>query len=167
MHKEGLINPGRPGRERRDFHLQFATGKIGIMGTGNFNLRLLKDQNPAMFDDVGMTLLPGFETGQAASFAGGDIVTIPKGSKRVEDAVDFMKFILSDEAQVEVYAKNLNMTTRGDMADNKYFEAEPLVQRDGRGDRRRADALHAEVLRAHQLAAGPVAADAAARLLHR
>ena len=39
-----------------------------------------------------------------------------------------MKFLLSDETQVEVYAKMLNMTTRGDMADNKYFQAEPKVQ---------------------------------------
>jgi multiple sugar transport system substrate-binding protein len=29
---------------------------------------------------------------------------------------------------VEVYAKALNLTTRGDMVDNKYFQAEPLVQ---------------------------------------
>ena len=72
-----------------------------------------------MFDNVGITLLPGFEKGQTASFAGGDIVTIPKGSKRVDDAVDFMKFILSDEVQVELYAKILNMTTRGDMAEEQ------------------------------------------------
>ncbi len=39
-----------------------------------------------------------------------------------------MKFLLSDETQVEVYAKMLNMTTRGDMADNKYFKENPLVQ---------------------------------------
>jgi multiple sugar transport system substrate-binding protein len=39
-----------------------------------------------------------------------------------------MKFLLSDEVQVEVYAKALNLTTRGDMVDNQYFKAEPLVQ---------------------------------------
>ena len=39
-----------------------------------------------------------------------------------------MKFLLSDEVQVEVYAKALNLTTRTDMVDNKYFQAEPLVQ---------------------------------------
>ena len=33
-----------------------------------------------------------------------------------------MKFILSDNEQVEGYAKLLNLTTRSDMADNKYFE---------------------------------------------
>ncbi len=108
------------------FHLRFGSGKIGMMGTGNFNITLAKEQNPEM--DFGVALLPGVESGQVASFAGGDIVTIPKGSKRVDDAVDFMKFLLSDEVQVEVYAKMLNMTTRGDMADNKYFEENPKVQ---------------------------------------
>jgi multiple sugar transport system substrate-binding protein len=39
-----------------------------------------------------------------------------------------MKFLLSDQVQVEVYAKALNLTTRTDMVDNKYFKAEPLVQ---------------------------------------
>jgi len=39
-----------------------------------------------------------------------------------------MKFILSDEVQVEGYAKLLNLTTRADMVDNKYFKAEPLVR---------------------------------------
>ena len=64
----------------------------------------------------------------SASFIGGDLVVVPKGSKRVDDAVNFMKFLLSDEVQVEVYAKALNLTTRADMVDNKYFQAEPLVQ---------------------------------------
>jgi multiple sugar transport system substrate-binding protein len=39
-----------------------------------------------------------------------------------------MKFILSDEVQVEQYARLLNMTTRGDMVDNKYYAEEPLIQ---------------------------------------
>jgi len=73
-------------------------------------------------------LLPGMSAGSSASFIGGDLVVIPKGSKRVDDAVNVMKFLLSDEVQVEVYAKALNLTTRGDMVDNKYFKAEPLVQ---------------------------------------
>jgi multiple sugar transport system substrate-binding protein len=126
MHKEGLINPANQAENGETFHLQFGSGKVGIMGTGNFNITLARDQNPGM--DFGIALLPGIEKGTTASFAGGDIVTVPKGSKRVADAVDFMKFILSDDVQVEVYAKMLNMTTRGDMTENKYFAAEPLVQ---------------------------------------
>jgi multiple sugar transport system substrate-binding protein len=126
MHKEGHINPAAQAENGETFHLQFGSGKVGIMGTGNFNITLAREQNPDM--NFGIALLPGIEKGTTASFAGGDIVTIPKGSKRVDDAVDFMKFILSDEVQVEVYAKMLNMTTRGDMVDNKYYAEEPLIQ---------------------------------------
>ena len=125
MHREGHINPAAQAENGETFHLQFGSGKIGMMGTGNFNITLAREQNPDM--DFGITLLPGLEAGQTASFAGGDIVTVPKGSQRVEDAVDFMKFIMSDEVQVEVYAKLLNMTTRGDMVDNKYYAEEPLI----------------------------------------
>lgn len=126
MHQEGHINPANQAENGETFHLQFGSGKVGMMGTGNFNITLAREQNPDM--DFGIALLPGIEKGKVASFAGGDIVTVPKGSQRVEDAVDFMKFILSDEVQVEVYAKLLNMTTRGDMVDNKYYAEEPLIQ---------------------------------------
>ena len=105
--------------------------------------------------------------GSNASFIGGDLVVVPKGSKRVDDAVDFMKFLLSDEVQVEGYAKLLNLTTRSDMTDNQYFKTEPLVQDVAKALAVGQTPVHADLLRADQLAAGPVAADAPARLLHR
>jgi multiple sugar transport system substrate-binding protein len=124
--KAGNVHEDARAENGETFHLRFGSGKVGMMGTGNFNIALVKEQNPTM--DFGIALLPGVKTGEVASFAGGDIVTIPKGSKRVDDAIDFMKFILSDEVQVEGYAKLLNMTTRGDMADNRYFKENPKVQ---------------------------------------
>ncbi|HKP26294.1 MAG TPA: sugar ABC transporter substrate-binding protein [Dongiaceae bacterium] len=126
MIKAGNVHEDARSENGETFHLRFGSGKVGMMGTGNFNIALVKEQNPNM--DFGVALLPGVKSGQVSSFAGGDIVTIPKGSKRVDDAIDFMKFLLSEETQVEVYAKNLNMTTRGDMADNKYFRENPKVQ---------------------------------------
>jgi len=126
MIKAGNVHEDARAETGETFHLRFGSGKLGMMGTGNFNITLVKEQNPNM--DFGIALLPGVKSGQVASFAGGDIVTIPKGSKRVNDAVDFMRFILSDEVQVEGYAKLLNMTTRGDMSDNKYFKENPKVQ---------------------------------------
>lgn len=110
------------------FHLQFGSGKLGMMGTGNFNITLARDQMKDHPFDFGISLLPGKDPGSSASFIGGDLVVVPNGSQRVDDAVAFMKYLLSDETQVEVYAKALNLTTRSDMADNKYFQAEPLVQ---------------------------------------
>jgi len=124
--KAGDVHESDRAETGNTFHLQFGSGKVGMMGTGNFNIQLVHDQNPTM--KFGITLLPGVKPGSAASFIGGDLVVVPKGSKRVDDAVDFMKFILSDEVQVEGYAKLLNLTTRADMVDNQYFKSEPLVQ---------------------------------------
>ena len=126
MVKSGNVPEGARTENGETFHLQFGSGKLGMMGTGNFNITLARQQNPKM--DFGIGLLPGVAPNSSASFIGGDLVVVPKGSKRVDDAVNFMKFLLSDEVQVEVYAKALNLTTRTDMVENKYFQAEPLVQ---------------------------------------
>jgi multiple sugar transport system substrate-binding protein len=126
MVKAGNVPDGARSENGETFHLQFGSGKVGMMGTGNFNITLARQQNPKM--DFGIALLPGNQPNSSASFIGGDLVVVPKGSKRVDDAVNFMKFLLSDDVQVEVYAKALNLTTRTDMVDNKYFKTEPLVQ---------------------------------------
>jgi multiple sugar transport system substrate-binding protein len=126
MVKSGNVHEGARTENGETFHLQFGSGKIGMMGTGNFNITLAREQNSSM--NFGVALLPGMTSGSYASFIGGDLVVVPKGSERVADAVNFMKFLLSDDVQVEVYAKALNLTTRSDMVDNEYFRAEPLVQ---------------------------------------
>jgi multiple sugar transport system substrate-binding protein len=128
MVKAGNVPASAQSENGETFHLQFGSGTLGMMGTGNFNITLARDQMKDHPFEFGISLLPGAEPGSSASFIGGDLVVIPNGSQRVDDAVAFMKYLLSDETQVEVYAKALNLTTRSDMADNKYFQAEPLVQ---------------------------------------
>ena len=73
---------------------------------------------------VGQPVNGGLALGVHVGDDGGHV----EGLVSVDDAVDFMKFLLSDEVQVEGYAKLLNLTTRSDMTDNQYFKAEPLVQ---------------------------------------
>jgi multiple sugar transport system substrate-binding protein len=126
MAKSGNVHDDARAENGETFAKRFGAGNIGMMGTGNFQISIVRDANPDM--KFGISLLPGLEPGSSASFIGGDLVVIPKGSKRIDDAVDFMKFLLSDEMQVEGYAKLLNLTTRSDMTDNQYFAAEPLVQ---------------------------------------
>jgi multiple sugar transport system substrate-binding protein len=113
MHDEGLIDPAAQAETGATFAEVFGSGNVGIMGTGNFNVALAKEQNPDI--ELGVTLLPGLESGQTASFAGGDIVTVPKGSDRLEDAVEFMRFILSDAVQTDVYMAIGNLPTRTDI----------------------------------------------------
>jgi multiple sugar transport system substrate-binding protein len=113
MHQEGLIDPAAQAENGETFAQVFGAANTGIMGTGNFNVFLAKQQNPDI--DLGVHLLPGLESGQTASFAGGDIVTVPMGSDRLEDAVEFMKFILSDQVQANVYMRLGNLPTRSDV----------------------------------------------------
>src|SRR5215212_11975638 len=112
------------------FAEQFGSGKLGMMGTGNFNIVLARDQMKDHPFEFGISLLPGVESGKYASFIGGDLVVIPNGSKRVDDAIAFMHYLLQDAQQVELYAKALNLTTRTDpkLSDNQYYKAEPLIQ---------------------------------------
>jgi multiple sugar transport system substrate-binding protein len=124
MEQEGLVDPAAQSENGDTFAEVFGSGKVGIMGTGNFNVVLAKQQNPNI--NLGVTLIPGFGTGQVASFAGGDIVAIPRTSQRVNDAVDFERYILSDDVQVNVYSKAGNLTTRSDMADNQYSRQDPF-----------------------------------------
>ncbi len=111
------------------FAEQFGTGKLGMMGTGNFNIVLARDQMKDHPFEFGISLLPGMEAGKTASFIGGDLVVIPNGSKRVDDALAFMHYLLTDTNQVELYAKALNLPTRTDpkLTDNQYYKAEPLM----------------------------------------
>src|SRR4029450_8478080 len=126
MVSSGNVPEGARSENGETFHLQFGSVKVGVRGTANFNPPPARQQNPKM--DFGIALLPGMQPDTSASFIGGELVVVPKGSKRVDDAVNFMKFLLSGEFEVEVYAKALNLTPRTEMVDNKYFQAEPLVQ---------------------------------------
>jgi multiple sugar transport system substrate-binding protein len=125
MHQDGLVDPADQSENGDTFVNNFAAGKVGIMGGGNFWTVLAKQTDPN--SDIGMTLIPGVQTGQVASFAGGDIVAIPKGSKRVSDAVDFEKWVLSADPQVNIYAKLGNLPTRLDQMNNQYTQASPYA----------------------------------------
>jgi multiple sugar transport system substrate-binding protein len=52
---------------------------------------------------------------------------VPKGSKHSPVALQFIKWELSDEAQLEGLAKNNILPSRTDLANNKYFQSEPRV----------------------------------------
>ncbi|GCE07867.1 ABC transporter substrate-binding protein [Dictyobacter aurantiacus] len=103
----------------------FTTGKIGMVGSGAFSISILKNQHPDI--DFGVTYLPG-QNGGHSSFAGGDTIGIPNGSKHVSQAQDFISWLLSDDTQLNVFAKNNSLPVRTDLTDNKYFQQDPRYQ---------------------------------------
>jgi len=125
MWAEGLIPKSAQSDNGSNFVATFKTGKIGIQGAGGFIISDLKKEVPNL--DFGVAFLPGVKEGQTSAFVGGDVVAIPKGSKHAALALQFVKWELSDEAQLEGLAKNNILPSRADLANNKYFQAEPRV----------------------------------------
>lgn len=102
----------------------FATGNIGIQPLGGgWGIRGVTEQNPDL--DFGVTYLPGRESGQTASFAGGDTIAVTTAAQSVDAAWAFIEWSLSDEVQLELYAKNGAFTSRTDLVSNKYSDADP------------------------------------------
>ena len=125
MWTEGLIPKSAQGDNGANFVATFKTGKIGIQGAGGFLISDLKRDVPNL--DFGVTFLPGMKVGEVSAFDGGDVVAIPKGSKHAAIALDFIKWELTDTAQLEGLAKNNILPSRTDLADNKYFKADPRI----------------------------------------
>lgn len=118
MWDEGLIPENAEVDTGANFVSAFASGKIGIAGTGGFLISLMKRENPDF--NYGLTLLPGAEPGQVSAFVGGDVVAIPAKGKNEAAAQEFVTWVLSDEAQLQGLAKNSILTTRTDLADNEF-----------------------------------------------
>lgn len=116
MYKDGLMSP----LSKADSSLNdsFASGKIGMIGTGAFTFKVFKDNYPNL--EYGVGYYPGEKKGQWASFAGGDALAIPLGSKHSKEAIAFIDWAMSKETQVELMAKNGFVPTRQDASDNPY-----------------------------------------------
>jgi multiple sugar transport system substrate-binding protein len=76
--------------------------------------------------DIGVTAIAGLKGGQS-TFIGGDDIGISRDSTKADAAWNFIAWVQSDEAQIEVVAKNGNVLTRTDLATNKYI-TDPRVQ---------------------------------------
>ena len=105
MWDEDLIPPGAKVDTGTDFLNAFAGGKIGMAGSGAFSISTLKNDHPDV--DFGMTFLPG-QKGGKGSFAGGNSIGIPKGSKYVKEAFEFIQWCTTEDVQLERSPRMLN-----------------------------------------------------------
>jgi multiple sugar transport system substrate-binding protein len=97
----------------------FSSGKLGMTPLGAFAVSTFKDAKV----DFGVTPLPGKDGGDA-SFAGGDEIAIPVGSKNKPAAQDFVKWATSEEAQTVLANKGL-VPVRTDLVDKIYAPLDP------------------------------------------
>jgi multiple sugar transport system substrate-binding protein len=101
----------------------FPKGIIGVMPMPSTTLGAMPDNAKVK---VGVAPIPGPDGGES-TFVGGDSIGISATSKHPDQAWDFISWTVSDEAQVEVLAKNKDVLARPDLANNKYSKEDPRV----------------------------------------
>jgi multiple sugar transport system substrate-binding protein len=120
--RKGVVMPNAKTEQGPTWTGFFPKGKIGVMPMPSTTLGLMpKDM------DIGVAPIPGPDGGES-TFVGGDVVGISSTSKNADAAWDFVKWTVSDQAQVEVLAKNKDVLARTDLAGNKYSSQDPRVQ---------------------------------------
>ena len=118
---DGVVPPGAKTDNGSTWTTGFLSGKVGMLPSGAFGIAATKANSKINF---GVTYLPG-QNGGWSSFAGGDSIGIPRGSQHVAQAWDFIKWCISQNAQVNIIAKGGTVPVRTDLASNVYTKLDP------------------------------------------
>ena len=117
-----LVPEGAKSDTGTNFFSTFANGKIGMCFLGAFAIGILKEKFPNI--DFGVAPLFG-QNGGTSSFAGGDSIGIPKGSKNVEAGWKFITWCLGDDVQIQQFAKHGSLPVRTDLGENELKAVDP------------------------------------------
>lgn len=106
----------------------FANGNIGVMPYPNTSSTALFEAEKDGGFEVGVTPIPGTKEGKTSTFLGGDAMGISKDCKHVAQAWNFLAWLMSDDAQKEVFAANGDTTSNIQTLKTAYDDADPRVQ---------------------------------------
>lgn len=122
LYEEGAAAPASKDEAGPTWLGALQSGKIGIAPGPSVWLGLIEEKGVKM----GVAPITGMDGG-ASTFIGGDSIGIGATSTKAAQAWDFLNWTMSDEAQVEVIAKNKGVPVRTDLASNKYSSADPRI----------------------------------------
>lgn len=106
----------------------FANGKIGVMPYPNTSSTALFEAEADGGFEVGVTPIPGTKEGKTSTFLGGDAMGISKDCKNVAQAWNFLAWLMSNDAQKEVFADNGDTASNIQTLKTAYDDADPRVQ---------------------------------------
>jgi len=115
----GAVLPSSTDEAGPTWTAAFSEGKVGVMP---FPATLLS----SLEFDAGVAGIPGVDGG-ASTFVGGDGIGISKDSDKAAQAWNFLSWMMSEDAQVGVLAKDDNAVSRADLADNEYSAKDPRL----------------------------------------
>ena len=117
--KSGAVLPSSKDEAGPTWTAGFTSGKVGLM----FYPATLLASTPF---DAGVAGIPG-PGGGASTFVGGDGIGISKDSKNAAQAWNFLNWMMSEDAQVGVLAKDNDVVSRSDLANNQYASKDPRL----------------------------------------
>lgn len=117
--KSGAVLPSSKDEAGPTWTAGFTSGKVGLM----FYPATLLASTPF---DAGVAGIPG-PGGGASTFVGGDGIGISKDSKKAAQAWNFLNWMMSEKAQVQVLAKDNDVVSRSDLANNQYASKDPRL----------------------------------------
>jgi multiple sugar transport system substrate-binding protein len=123
LYEEGVAAPASKDEAGPTFLGALQSGKVGIAPGPSAWLGLIEEETGT---EMGVAPIAG-PAGGESTFVGGDVLGIGATSKHTEQAWEFLAWTMSDEAQVEVVAKNKGTPTRTDLAENEYSSADPRL----------------------------------------
>ncbi|WP_431030881.1 ABC transporter substrate-binding protein [Plantibacter sp. RU18] len=117
--KSGAVLPSSKDEAGPTWTAGFTEGKVGVMP---YPATLLSS-TPF---DVGVSGIPGPKGGDS-TFVGGDGIGDSKDSKKAAQSWNFLSWLMSEDAQVGVLAKNSDVVSRADFAENEYSSKDPRL----------------------------------------
>ena len=117
--KSGAVLPSSKDETGPTWTAGFTEGKVGLMF---YPATLLSSTK----FDVGVAGIPGPQGG-GSTFVGGDGIGISKDSKKAAQAWNFLQWMMSEDAQVGVLAKDNDVVSRSDLANNEYAAKDPRL----------------------------------------
>jgi multiple sugar transport system substrate-binding protein len=112
MTDDGLMPRGAEQENGSTWITAFQEGNIGISPMPSTFLSQYEENEDLQ---IGVAPIPGVDGGES-TFVGGDVIGVSATSDKAEAAWDFMKWTLSEEAQLSVLGENHDVMSRTDLA---------------------------------------------------
>ncbi|ACZ86761.1 ABC transporter substrate-binding protein [Streptosporangium roseum] len=121
LYAKGVTGPTAKEEQGPTWTGFFPKGEIGVMPMPSTTLGSMPEDMK-----IGVAPIAGPDGGES-TFVGGDSVGISSTTENADAAWEFLSWTVSDEAQVEVMAKNKDVPARTDLSGNKYSAEDPRV----------------------------------------
>ena len=104
----------------------FAQGKVGIQISGSWNFALIPRMNPTLNFGVGLLPKPSALQGTPASFAGGEVLVLLKGTRHPKEALKLALFLAEEEQAMTIVEaqRNIVPTVKSAMQ-HPYYRTHP------------------------------------------